>query len=126
MQGFLNQMSQESSQGFEPTPLRFSQSAIQHSTNYTTRVLWGRGRQSLTWRLPRYQGLLQNFTPLISTAGSHHASLDLAAASNRFSCNFANNGTGSIGTPCSIGETGGGDLAHIPLMICFYPLIGQV
>ena len=47
-------VSQEPSLGFEPTSLRFSESAVQHSTHRATRVLRRRGRQSLTRRLPHY------------------------------------------------------------------------
>ena len=50
---FWHQMSQEPSLGFEPTSLRFSESAVQHSTHRATRVLQRRGRQSLTRRLPQ-------------------------------------------------------------------------
>ena len=48
------EVSQEPSLGFEPTSLRFSESAVQHSTHRATRVLRWRGRQSLTRRLPHY------------------------------------------------------------------------
>ena len=47
-------VSQEPSLGFEPTSLRFSESAVQHSTHRATRVLRRRGRKSLTQRLPHY------------------------------------------------------------------------
>ena len=50
------EMSQEPSLGFEPTSLRLSESAVQHSTNRATRVLRRRGRQSLTRRLPQRSG----------------------------------------------------------------------
>ena len=50
---FWRQMSQEPSLGFEPTSLRFSESAVQHSTHRATRVLRRRGRQSLILCLPQ-------------------------------------------------------------------------
>ena len=43
--------------GFELAPLRFSESAVQHSTHRATRVLRRRGRQSLTRRVPHYSPL---------------------------------------------------------------------
>ena len=50
---FWHQMSQEPSLGFKPTSLWLPESAVQHSTHRASRVLWRRGRQSLTWCLPQ-------------------------------------------------------------------------
>ena len=44
----------------------------------------------LSW--PRFHASLNNIPPLVSSMWSHHASPDPAAASNAFSCNFADNG----------------------------------